>query len=65
MTARLVGLDGMALSVAVPQASMPTAVLWAMEFDACPALVSAAILSTVGGVITLTLLLATLVSAPV
>jgi predicted permease len=69
VTARLVGLEGTALSVAVLQASMPTAVtaaLWAMEFDARPALVSAAvILSTLGGVITLTLLLATLMRGPV
>jgi malate permease and related proteins len=61
---RLVGLEGMALAVAVLQASTPTAVtsaLWALEFDARPALVSAAVvLSTVASVVTLTLLLAVL-----
>jgi malate permease and related proteins len=61
---RLVGLEGMALAVAVLQASTPTAVtsaLWALEFDARPALVSAAVvLSTVVSVITLTVLLAVL-----
>jgi predicted permease len=61
---KLVGLEGMALAVAVLQASTPTAVtsaLWALEFDARPALVSAAVvLSTVVSVITLTLLLAVL-----
>lgn len=66
LTARLVGLEGTALAVAVLQASMPTAVtaaLWAMEFDARPALVTAAvILSTLGGVVTLTVLLAVLMA---
>ena len=61
---RLVGLEGMALAVAVVQASTPTAVtsaLWALEFDARPALVSAAVvLSTVVSVVTLTVLLAVL-----
>jgi predicted permease len=61
---RLVGLEGMALAVAVLQASTPTAVtsaLWALEFDARPALVSAAVvLSTVVSVVTLTVLLAVL-----
>jgi hypothetical protein len=61
---RLVGLDGMALAVAVLQASTPTAVtsaLWALEFDSRPALVSAAVvLSTVVSVVTLTVLLAVL-----
>jgi len=61
---RVVGLEGMALAVAVLQASTPTAVtsaLWALEFDARPALVSAAVvLSTVASVVTLTLLLAVL-----
>jgi malate permease and related proteins len=61
---RLVGLEGMALAVAVLQASTPTAVtsaLWALEFDARPALVSAAVvLSTVASVVTLTVLLAVL-----
>ena len=61
---RLVGLEGMALAVAVLQASTPTAVtsaLWALEFDARPALVSAAVvLSTVASVLTLTVLLALL-----
>jgi malate permease and related proteins len=61
---RLVGLEGMALAVAVLQASTPTAVtsaLWALEFDARPALVSAAVvLSTVVSVLTLTVLLAVL-----
>lgn len=64
VTARLVGLEGTALAVAVLQASMPTAVaaaLWAMEFDTRPALVTAAVvLSTLVGVVTLTLLLAVL-----
>ena len=44
-TGRLVGLEGMAFAVAVVQASTPTAItsaLWALEFDASPALVSAA-----------------------
>lgn len=61
---KLVGLEGMALAVAVVQASTPTAVtsaLWALEFDARPALVSAAVvLSTVVSVITLTVVLAVL-----
>lgn len=61
---RLVGLEGMALAVAVMQASMPTAVtsaLWALEFGARPGLVSAAVvLSTVVSVVTLTVLLAVL-----
>jgi malate permease and related proteins len=61
---RLVGLEGMALAVAVLQASTPTAVtsaLWAIEFDARPALVSATVvLSTVVSVVTLTILLAVL-----
>ncbi len=59
---KLVGLEGMALAVAVLQASTPTAVtsaLWALEFDSHPALVSAAVvLSTVVSVVTLTALLA-------
>ena len=61
---KLVGLEGTALAVAILQASTPTAVtsaLWAMEFDARPALVSAAVvLSTVVSVLTLTVLLAIL-----
>lgn len=61
---RLVGLEGMAFAVAVIQASTPTAItsaLWALEFDARPALVSAAVvLSTVVSVVTLTVLLALL-----
>src|SRR5262245_54118976 len=61
---RMVGLEGMPLAVAVIQASTPTAVtsaLWAIEFDARPALVSAAVvLSTVASVLTLTILLALL-----
>ena len=61
---RLVGLEGLALPVAVVQASTPTAVtsaLWALEFDARPALVSAAVVvSTVVSVVTLTVLLAVL-----
>jgi predicted permease len=65
---RLVGLEGMALAVAVVQASTPTAVtsaLWALEFDARPALVSAAVvLSTVVSVVTLTALLAGLMIRP-
>ena len=64
---RLVGLEGVALAVAVLQASTPTAVtsaLWALEFDARPALVSAAVvLSTVVSVVTLTVLLAVLTMA--
>jgi hypothetical protein len=58
----VVGLEGMALAVAVVQASTPTSVtsaLWALEFDARPALVSAAVvLSTVVSIVTLTVLLA-------
>jgi malate permease and related proteins len=65
---RLVGLEGMPLAVAVLQASTPTAVtsaLWALEFDARPALVSAAVvLSTVASVVTLTVLLAVLTAGP-
>ena len=61
---RLVGLEGMAFAVAVIQASTPTSIssaLWALEFDARPALVSAAVvLSTVVSVVTLTVLLAVL-----
>jgi predicted permease len=61
---RLVGLEGMAFAVAVVQASTPTAItsaLWAIEFDARPALVSAAVvLSTLVSVVTLTVLLAIL-----
>ena len=61
---RLVGLEGLAFAVAVIQASTPTAItsaLWALEFDARPALVSAAVvLSTVVSVVTLTVLLALL-----
>lgn len=61
---RLIGLEGMALSVAVVQASTPTAVtsaLWALEFNARPALVSATVvISTVVSVVTLTVLLAVL-----
>jgi predicted permease len=61
---RLVGLEGMAFAVAVLQASTPTSIssaLWALEFDARPALVSAAVvLSTVVSVVTLTVLLALL-----
>jgi len=68
LTARLVGLEGTAMAVAVLQASMPTAVataLWAVEFDTRPALVSAAVvLSTLAGVVTITLLLATLTARP-
>jgi malate permease and related proteins len=62
--ARLVGLEGVAFAVAVIQASTPTSIssaLWALEFDARPALVSAAVvLSTVVSVVTLTVLLALL-----
>lgn len=61
---RLVGLEGVALAVAVLQASTPTSVtsaLWALEFDARPALVSAAVvLSTIASVVTLTVVLAVL-----
>ena len=61
---RLVGLEGIPLAVAVVQASTPTAVtsaLWALEFDARPALVSGAVvLSTIVSVVTLTVLLAVL-----
>jgi predicted permease len=63
-TGRLLGLEGMAFAVAVIQASTPTSIssaLWALEFDARPALVSAAVvLSTVVSVVTLTVLLAIL-----
>jgi len=62
--ARLVGLEGTALAVAVLQASTPVAVtsaLWALEFNARPALVSAAVvLSTFASVVTLTVVLAVL-----
>ena len=61
VTGRAVGLEGLALSVAVLQASMPTAViaaLWAIEFDTRPALVTATVVfSTLAGVVTLTVLL--------
>jgi malate permease and related proteins len=61
LTGRAVGLEGLALSVAVLQASMPTAViaaLWAIEFDTRPALVTATVVfSTLASVITLTVLL--------
>jgi predicted permease len=61
---RLVGLHGLPLAVAVVEASMPTAVtsaLWAMEFDARPKLVAAAVvLSTLVGIVTLTVLTAVL-----
>lgn len=61
---KLVGLEGVALAVAVLQASTPTAVtsaLWALEFNARPTLVSAAVvLSTVVSVVTLTVLVALL-----
>jgi predicted permease len=61
---RVVGLEGIAFAVAVLQSSTPTAVtsaLWALEFDARPALVSAAVvLSTIASVVTLTVLLAVL-----
>ncbi len=64
LTGRLVGLEGTALAVAVLQASTPTAVvafLWALEFDARPALVSASVVvSTLASVVTLTILLAAL-----
>ena len=60
----LVGLEGTALAVAVLQASTPVAVtsaLWALEFNARPSLVSAAVvLSTLASVVTLTVLLAVL-----
>jgi predicted permease len=61
---KLVGLDGTVLAVAVLLASTPTSVtsaLWALEFNARPALVSAAVvLSTIISVITLTVVLAVL-----
>jgi malate permease and related proteins len=63
---RLVGLEGLAFSVAVIQASTPVAItsaLWALEFGARPALVSAAVvLSTAVSVVTLTVLLAMLMT---
>lgn len=66
VTGQALGLQGVALSVAVVQASTPTAVtaaLWALEFDTRPALVTTAVvLSTLAGVVTLTLLLAALPS---
>jgi predicted permease len=69
LTGRAVGLEGVALAVAVLQASTPTAVtaaLWAMEFDTRPALVSAAVvLSTLVGVVTVTVLVAVLSTRPV
>jgi malate permease and related proteins len=69
ITARALGLEGVPLAVAVLQASTPTAVtaaLWAMEFDTRPALVSAAVvLSTLLGVVTLTVLVAVLSTPPV
>jgi predicted permease len=69
VTGRALGLEGVALAVAVLQASTPTAVtaaLWAMEFDTRPALVSAAVvLSTLVGVVTITILVAVLSTAPV
>jgi predicted permease len=65
---KFVGLEGTALAVAVLQASTPVAVtsaLWALEFNARPALVSAAVvLSTLASVVTLTLLLAVLINSP-
>jgi predicted permease len=61
LVARAVGLEGLALSVAVLQASMPTAViaaLWAIEFDTRPALVTATVVfSTLAAVVSLTVLL--------
>jgi malate permease and related proteins len=58
----------MAFAVAILQASTPTSVssaLWALEFDARPALVSAAVvLSTIASVVTLTILLAMLTMSP-
>ncbi len=64
---KLVGLEGMALAIAVLQASTPVSVssaLWALEFNARPALVSAAVvLSTLASVVTLTVLLAVLTSS--
>lgn len=64
LTGRLVGLDGIALSVSVLQASTPTAItsaLWAMEFDTDPELVSAAVvMSTTMSIVSLTLLVAAL-----
>ena len=66
MAARLLGLEGTAMAVAVLLASAPVAVtcaLWALEFNARPALVSAAVvLSTLASVVTLTVLLAVLTS---
>jgi predicted permease len=65
---KLVGLEGTALAIAVLQASTPVSVssaLWALEFNARPALVSAAVvLSTLASVVTLTVLLAVLTSSP-
>lgn len=64
-TGWLIGLEGMPLAVAVIQASAPTAAtaaLWAAEFNARPALVSATVvISTLASVVTLTLLLGVLV----
>jgi hypothetical protein len=64
LAAWLVGLEGSALAIAVVQASTPTAVtaaLWAMEFDARPGLVAAAVVtSTLGAIATLTVLVALL-----
>jgi malate permease and related proteins len=65
VTGRMIGLEGVALAVAVVQSSTPSAVtaaLWAAEFDARPGLVAASVvLSTIASVVTLTLLLGMLV----
>lgn len=62
--ARVMGLTGLMLAVCVMQSSMPTAVfasILAVEFDARPDLVAGTVFfSTVGSVLTLTILLAIL-----
>jgi hypothetical protein len=64
LTGRAVGLEDLALSVVVLQASMPTAViaaLWAIEFDTRPTLVTATVVfSTLASIVSLTVLLAML-----
>jgi predicted permease len=59
--AALLGLQGLTRNVAIVESSMPTAVmaaLIAVEFDTLPALVSSAVLiTTLGSVLTLTILL--------
>ncbi len=64
VVAQLLGLEGLTRNVAIVQSSMPTAVgaaLMAVEFNAQPSLVSGAVLvTTLGSLVTLTLLLGVL-----